>query len=254
MISYLFIFDAILLLLVVMTAIAVVEVKDLFASTMLAGLYSLLMAMVWTNMHAVDVAFTESAVGAGISTILLIGALVITGRQEKKVSRVKPGALLVVILTGAALIYGTLDMPAFGDTNAPLHQHRAKDLLTQTVGKVHRTRNADGTYAEHPYYTEAHTDAHAHAHQDDHGHGHHESEIVYTELSKKNDFFIHGTPHIPNTVSSLLADYRGFDTMMETAVILTAGLGMLILLRRREEDPEPTMDTAHHPTIKVDDK
>ena len=150
MISYLFMFDCILLFLVVIAAITVVEVKDLFASSMLAGFYSLLMALVWTNMHAVDVAFTEAAVGAGISTVLLIGALVFTGRQEKKSPGIKPLALLIVVVTGGALIYGTLDMPDFGDNDAPLHQYRAKDLLTQTVGKVDKQRAADGEYQTHP--------------------------------------------------------------------------------------------------------
>ena len=249
MISYLFLFDCILLLLVVITAITVVEVKDLFASSMLAGLYSLLMALIWTNMHAVDVAFTEAAVGAGISTVLLIGALVFTGRQEKKSPGIKPLALIVVVLTGGALIYGTLDMPDFGDNDAPLHQYRAKDLLTQTVGKVDKRRDAAGNYQTHPLYT-AEAKAEAAALHAEHGHDHHGPEKEWSALAQKNDFYIHGEPHIPNTVSSLLADYRGFDTMMETAVILTAGLSMIILLRRRREDPLPGMDTAHHPTIK----
>ena len=251
MISYLFMFDCILLFLVVIAAITVVEVKDLFASSMLAGFYSLLMALVWTNMHAVDVAFTEAAVGAGISTVLLIGALVFTGRQEKKSPGIKPLALLIVVVTGGALIYGTLDMPDFGDNDAPLHQYRAKDLLTQTVGKVDKQRAADGEYQTHPLYTAEAKAAHDHGHED-HGH-HHGEERDWSPIAEQNDFFIHGEPHIPNTVSSLLADYRGFDTMFETAVIFTAGLGMIILLRRRREDPLPGMDTAQHSTIKEND-
>ena len=71
--------DAILLLLVVLTAVAVVEVRDLFSATILLGVYSLLMALIWLNMDAVDVSFTEAAVGAGISTILLIGTIIRVG-------------------------------------------------------------------------------------------------------------------------------------------------------------------------------
>ena len=100
-------------------------------------------------------------------------------------------------------------------------------------------------------YTAEAKAAHDHGH-DDHGH-HHGEERDWSPIAQQNDFFIHGEPHIPNTVSSLLADYRGFDTMFETAVIFTAGLGMIILLRRRREDPLPGMDTAHHPTIKEND-
>jgi multicomponent Na+:H+ antiporter subunit B len=36
---------------------------------------------------------------------------------------------------------------------------------------------------------------------------------------------------VPNIVTAVLADYRGYDTMYETAVIFTAGLACFILLR-----------------------
>jgi multicomponent Na+:H+ antiporter subunit B len=37
--------------------------------------------------------------------------------------------------------------------------------------------------------------------------------------------------NVPNLVSSILADYRGYDTLGETTVIFTAGIGVLLLLR-----------------------
>jgi multicomponent Na+:H+ antiporter subunit B len=48
---------------------------------------------------------------------------------------------------------------------------------------------------------------------------------------------------IPNVVTSVLASYRGYDTLGETAVIFTAGVAVLLLLRewrwrRRKEDPQ----------------
>lgn len=39
--------------------------------------------------------------------------------------------------------------------------------------------------------------------------------------------------HVPNVVTSVLADYRGYDTLGETTVIFTAGIGVLLLLRSR---------------------
>lgn len=63
--------DVVLLALVIIAGIAAIEVRSLFAAVMLASIYSLLMACFWTTMDAVDVAYTEAAVGAGISTILL---------------------------------------------------------------------------------------------------------------------------------------------------------------------------------------
>jgi multicomponent Na+:H+ antiporter subunit B len=37
--------------------------------------------------------------------------------------------------------------------------------------------------------------------------------------------------NVPNVVTSVLADYRGYDTMGETTVIFTAGIGVMLLLR-----------------------
>jgi multicomponent Na+:H+ antiporter subunit B len=41
--------------------------------------------------------------------------------------------------------------------------------------------------------------------------------------------------HTPNVVTAVLADYRAFDTMIETAVVLTAALACLLVLRRRDD-------------------
>ncbi|HBP17790.1 MAG TPA: cation:proton antiporter [Planctomycetes bacterium] len=173
--------EAALLLLALITAVAVVRLKNLFAATIVLAIYSLVMAMSWTIMQALDVAFTEAAVGAGISTILLLGALVHVGSKEAPDERLNLAPLLAVVLTGALLIYGTLDMAPLGDPNAPVHQRVSA------------------------YYA--------------------------GEAS-------HHRTHAPNVVTAVLASYRGFDTMFETAVIFTAGAGMILLLRRPEEEDE----------------
>ena len=100
--------DTFLLILVTITAVAIIEVRNLYASAMLTSVYSLLMALVWVNMHSMDVAFTEAAVGGGISPILLMATLVHTAREEKpQKSRVHWKAAAVTALCGAALIYAT---------------------------------------------------------------------------------------------------------------------------------------------------
>jgi multicomponent Na+:H+ antiporter subunit B len=186
--------DVVLLLLVVATGVAAVGSRSLLASTMFLGIYSLLMALVWVNMFAMDVAFTEAAVGAGVSTILLLGTMAIVGREEKKQRGAHWPALLIVVATGAALIYGTLDMPTFGDPNAPVHQRTAPEYIAQDVGHTHAA-DAHGPGAAHG------------EHAGDFGH------------------------HVPNLVTAVLADYRGYDTMFETAVIFTAGICLVLLLR-----------------------
>lgn len=74
--------DLILLLFLVICALAAVGMKDLLSATMILTAYSLIMALVWTRFNAVDVAFTEASVGAGITTVLLIAALSRTKREE----------------------------------------------------------------------------------------------------------------------------------------------------------------------------
>ena len=65
------------------TAIAIARIHDLFAVVMLTGIFSLLGAAAYVVMDAVDVAFTEAAVGAGASTVLMLGTLALTTREER---------------------------------------------------------------------------------------------------------------------------------------------------------------------------
>lgn len=76
-------FDLLILTLVVICAIGALTVKDLLSAAIIFGIYSFLMCLLWAEMGAVDVAFTEAAVGAGVSTILFIGAILGTNRRSK---------------------------------------------------------------------------------------------------------------------------------------------------------------------------
>lgn len=72
-----------ILILVLICAIAAIEVRDLLGSGILFGAYSFLMCLLWLTMAAVDVAFTEAAIGAGISSALFIAAVFRTTRRTK---------------------------------------------------------------------------------------------------------------------------------------------------------------------------
>lgn len=163
-----------LLAFLAITAVAIVRMTNLFAIIMLFGIFSFLTAGLFVVMDAVDVAFTEAAVGAGISTVLMIATLALTKDQrEKRPSSHRPWLpLAVVTVTGAALVYGTLDIPAFGDPNAPAQMHVA------------------------PYYLER-------------------------SMPETG---------VPNVVTSVLASYRGFDTLGEVVVVFTAGIAVLLLI------------------------
>jgi len=177
------------------TAFWLVWLRNLFAVVMLTGIYSLFAAVLYMVMDAVDVAFTEAAVGAGISTVLMLGTLSMTTDQEKVHKGPSPLALILVFATGGALIYGTFDMPRYGDVNAPIHQHVANRYIEKSGAEVGP----------------------------------------------------------PNIVTSVLASYRGYDTLGETAVVFTAAVGVLVIIgrskggampgskaarRRREDDEE----------------
>lgn len=75
--------DLAVLSLVVVTAIGALSVKDLLGCAILLGAYSFLMCLLWAIMGAVDVAFTEASVGAGVSTVFFISAVFRTTRRSK---------------------------------------------------------------------------------------------------------------------------------------------------------------------------
>ncbi|MEM9478799.1 MAG: hydrogenase subunit MbhD domain-containing protein [Verrucomicrobiota bacterium] len=76
-------FDLVILVFLVLTAIIALQVKDLLAASMILGVYSLLICLLWAEMGAVDVAFTEAAVGAGVSTVVMIATVFQTRRRSK---------------------------------------------------------------------------------------------------------------------------------------------------------------------------
>jgi len=155
-----------------LTVYAVVRTRNLYAVVMLGSIYSLLAAAMFVVLDAVDVAFTEAAVGAGISTVLALGTLALTTGREETSARTRILPLAVVLVTGAALTYGTLDLAYYGDPDAPVHKHIAP---------------------------------------------------VYLNEAPK-------TTGVPNIVTAVLASYRGYDTLGETTVIFTAGVGVVLLL------------------------
>ena len=119
--------DAAILILLVITALAAISMRDLLAASILLAGYSLLMAVIWTYLNAVDVAFTEAAVGAGITTVLIIATLSRTKRREEPHSaRRSVAGLLVSAAMAALLLYGSVDMPAFGDPAAPANRYVAQ--------------------------------------------------------------------------------------------------------------------------------
>ena len=161
-----------LVTMMVVIAVMVLRTRRLFAAIVMTGAYSLISAAMFVNLDAVDVAFTEAAVGAGISTVLLLAAMARLPAEEKPVKRNQIGPIIIVAIVGILLVTAVTALPPFGAPDAPVHTHVGPRYLAESYSKL----------------------------------------------------------HIPNAVTTVLASYRGFDTLGETIVIFAAGLGVVLLL------------------------
>jgi multicomponent Na+:H+ antiporter subunit B len=108
-----------------MTVGAMALQRNLFGVVVLFGIYSFLMATVLFALDAPDVAMTEAAVGAGVSIVLLLAALYLTGGAEAKPLHRPFLPLALAIAVGAVLDYGMQGLPSFSDPQAPIHTHVA---------------------------------------------------------------------------------------------------------------------------------
>ena len=164
----------VLLTLMAAVTLAIIRVRNLFAVVVLSGIYSFLMASVMIVLDAVDVAMTEASVGAGVSTVLMLGTLYLTKTDERVPVHTPTLPLFVALVTGVALVYGTFGLPPFGAADTPYHTHVGAEYIARSVPET----------------------------------------------------------GIVNVVTSVLASYRGYDTLGETTVIFTGGIGVLLLLKR----------------------
>ena len=165
-----------LLLLLLMTGAGAILVKDLIGAVFILGSYSFFLALAWAWLGAVDVAFTEAVVGAGLSTVFFLLTLFHTVQKEDPAYYARPPwqAVVGLVFLGMLLLYGVTDLPKLGDLESPPNAH-----IT-------------------PFYIQ--------------------KSFVQTET--------------PNMVTAVLMDYRALDTLIETAVIFTAGVACALLLRR----------------------
>jgi multicomponent Na+:H+ antiporter subunit B len=113
----------VLLTLMAVAVVALARSRNLFSVLVLSGAYSFMMATLLVALDAVDVAMTEASVGAGISTVLFLGALYLCKSEEAKPLHKPWLPLAVSIAVGVMLVYGTLALPEFSDPTAPIHQH-----------------------------------------------------------------------------------------------------------------------------------
>jgi len=120
------------LTLVAVAAVATVISTNLFVASMWFGIFSLLMASNFFILDAADVALTEAAVGAGVSTVLFMGALALTADKETVKPRTNWLPIVILFALSLVLFVATFEQPRLGDPTAPVHVHVAPWYIEQT--------------------------------------------------------------------------------------------------------------------------
>ena len=119
----------VLLTFMAVIVLAIALQRNLFGVLVMFGIYSFLMATLLVALDAVDVGMTEAAVGAGVSTVLLLGALRLTDAGEAKPLHRPLLPVVLALAVGAVLAYGMQGLPGFSDPEAPIHTHVAPRYL-----------------------------------------------------------------------------------------------------------------------------
>ena len=132
-------YHLVLPLLMVVLAIAVCLVRDLFSAITLMSIFSMLTVSLFVSMQALDVALTEAVAGAGVATVLFLCCLArTTGVKARYASNERHSSLAIVIcaLCGLILCYGATDMPGFGAGDAYVHNHVNPYYLDSTTEQM----------------------------------------------------------------------------------------------------------------------
>ena len=130
-----FSFEIPLLILLILTAAGAILVKDLVPAVFILGSYSFFLALVWAWMGAVDVAFVEAVVGAGLATVFFLLTLFGTAPKDTHIRRPSPpwAALIGLPLLGFLLLYAANDLPKFGDPISPASVHISPVYLENSL-------------------------------------------------------------------------------------------------------------------------
>ena len=175
--------NIVLLTLLAAVTVGIVVQRNLFAVVVLAGIYSFLMATVLIVLDAVDVAMTEASVGAGISTVLLLGTLHLV--QDRSNTR--------------------RSARRWCRCWSPVRHGRRAGLRHARPAALRRRRQRRSTRTS--------------------------CRATSPTASRRRG--------VPNVVTSVLADYRGYDTLGETTVIFTAGIGVHAAAQGRRRRTRP---------------
>jgi len=116
--------DVILLVILIATAVLSLVVRDLLAAVALLAIYSLFTALLFTGLQALDVALVEAALGAGLTGVLLIAAILLTERRAEQRPHPRARILIPIAVAGfvGLMLYASTGLPDRGDPDAPAQQ------------------------------------------------------------------------------------------------------------------------------------
>ncbi len=164
-------------IIMVIACIYLIKSKNLVESIIVMSVFSLFISICYLFMDAPDVAMTETALGACLSSCVLLNIVKIVGNdigKTKKIRIILSTILCIIFII--CLCWASLDLPKFGNENSPMQTHLTKYYIENTERDI----------------------------------------------------------GIPSFVASILASYRGYDTLGETTVILIAGLAVLLITSRKK--------------------
>ncbi|NNE18178.1 MAG: DUF4040 domain-containing protein [Myxococcales bacterium] len=121
-----------------MTAAGAILAKDLISAVFILGTYSFTLALVWALLGAVDVAFVEAVVGAGLATVFFLLTLSTASEKDTQIRRsaIPWTALIGLPIVAILLLYGAADLPAFGDPGSPASTHISPIYLEGSVAQT----------------------------------------------------------------------------------------------------------------------
>ncbi|KAA5804512.1 DUF4040 domain-containing protein [Alkalicaulis satelles] len=130
-------FDYLFMIMLLFIGLTIIRLQNLFAVVMLTGVYSLIAAAWFVSLGAADVAITEAAVGAGISTVLLLAAMLLTAREAKPTTAFRHWAALVVMAAaGVAVFYALGDLPVYGAADTPANTGPGMAYIERTPSEI----------------------------------------------------------------------------------------------------------------------
>jgi multicomponent Na+:H+ antiporter subunit B len=115
--------DLLVFVILIVTAVLALQVRDLLTAVALLSGYSLFAAILFAGLQAVDVALVEAALGAGLTGVLFIAAIIATTRRTRATSekdrRTRLAVLPVIIGFVALMLFASTGLPDRGDAASP---------------------------------------------------------------------------------------------------------------------------------------